>query len=802
VPVDIEDEMKASYIDYAMSVIVGRALPDVRDGLKPVQRRILYGMYDMGLTRDKQHRKSAKVIGEVMGTFHPHGELAIYDALVRLAQDFSSRYMLVDGQGNFGSMDGDPPAAMRYTEVRLASISNEVLSDIDKKTVNFLPNYDNTHQEPAVLPTRVPLMLANGSSGIAVGMATNIPPHNLSELLDGLVLLLDDPETDLPALMKAIPGPDFPTGAMILGRQGIREAYATGRGSIRMQARCAIETLKGDRQRIVVSEIPYQVNKAQMIEHMAELVKEKKVEGITDLRDESDRDGVRIVIEVGRGEIPQVILNRLYKHTSLRTSFGVIMLALVDGQPVVMNLKQALGHFLEHRREVVIRRAKFELERAEKRAHIVEGLKRALSALDRIVRLIRESKGADEARTGLMKLLKLDAEQAQAILDMRLAQITALERHKLDGEYQELLKTIARLKGILESDRRIKGVIREELLELKAKFGDKRRTEIVSEAPEELTMEDLVPQEDVVITLSHSGYIKRQPLESYRSQRRGGRGVTGAETKEEDFVEEFFTASTHSDLLFFTNLGRVFWLKAYQVPETGRYARGKALANLHKFLEGERVCTPLAVKKFREGAWLIMATRGGMVKRIALNEFSNAVARGVKAMNIRKGDELIGVLLSGGTNDVVLATAEGKAIRFKESKVRTMGRSAGGVRGIRLDKNDHVVGVAVTGPKGTLLSMTERGFGKRTALSQYRISGRGGKGVANLKVTPKTGRVIGVLRVEDQDEIMITTAKGIFLRLTVKDVRLTGRNAQGVGLIRLESGDKAVGALWLPKEEA
>jgi len=799
--VDVKDEMKSSYIDYAMSVIVGRALPDVRDGLKPVQRRILYGMYDMGLTHEKPTRKAAKVVGEVMGNWHPHGDSSIYEALVRMAQDFSSRYPTVEGQGNFGSMDGDPPAAMRYTEARLASISGLVLADIDEQTVDYLPNYDGSRQEPVVLPTRVPLFLANGAAGIAVGMATNIPPHNLGELIDALIILLEDKDADLKTLMKVLPGPDFPTGGLLLGREGIRNAYSTGRGSLIIQARANVEQLKGERQRIVITEIPYQVNKAQLIEHIAELVKAKTVEGITDLRDESDRDGVRVVIEVGRGEVPQVILNRLYKHTALRTSFGVIMLAIVDGQPRVMGLREILAHFIEHRRIVVIRRTKFQLAKAEARAHIVEGLKKAISALERVVKLIRASKNTEEARTGLMRLLRIDEMQSQAILDMRLAQLTALDRYKLDEEYTELLKTISRLKGILDSDRRVREVIKEEMLEMKKKFADKRRTEIQDSGPEEMKMEDLVPEEEVVITLSHAGYIKRMPMESYRSQKRGGKGVTGADTKEEDFVEELFQASTHSDLLFFTNIGRVFWLKAYQVPEASRYARGKALANLLRLLEGERVCAAMAVKKFREGAWLLMGTRQGMAKRIALTEFAHPQARGVRAIKVRKGDELIGVTMSDGNHEAILATARGKAIRFREKQVRPMGRTAAGVRGIRLDKNDTVVGMTATGAKGALLSVTSKGFGKRSLMAAYRVTGRGGKGVVNLKVTDKTGHVAGVARVEDEDEIMVTTAKGMFLRAKVKDVRLTGRNAQGVSLIRLEAGDQVSVVARLVREE-
>jgi DNA gyrase subunit A len=737
-----------------------------------------------------------------MGKLHPHGSDAIYESQVRMAQDFWTRYPPVQGQGNYGSMDGDPPAAMRYTECRLASIATLVLADIGEETVDFIPNYDNSRTEPVVLPTQVPLLLANGTSGIAVGMATNIPPHNLGELSDALVLLLENRDATLSELMKVLPGPDFPGGGLILGREGIKDAYATGRGSVQMQARVGIEETKGERQRIVVTELPYQVNKAQLITHIAELAKAKTIEGISDLRDESDRDGVRIVIEVGRGEMPQVILNRLYKHTELRTSFGVIMLAISHGQPRIMGLKGILEEFIAHRKDVVVRRTKFQLARAEARAHILEGLKKAVSALERVIKLIRNAKGPDEAKVGLMKLLRIDALQAQAILDLRLAQLSQLERLKLDEEYRDTLKTIARLKGILESERRVREVIKSELEEVKKRFGDPRRTEITGSAPEEMKMEDLVPKEEVVITVSHAGYIKRQPVEQYRSQRRGGKGVTGAETKEEDWLEELFVADTHADLLFFTNLGRVFWLKAYQVPEAGRYARGKALANVLKFQEGERVCAPISVSKFREGSWLVMATRMGNVKRIALTEFANPQSRGVKAISIRRGDELIGVAQSSGNHEIVLATASGKAIRFRVGQVRPMGRSAAGVRGISLAKGDRVVGMTLTDGKGSLLTVAEHGFGKRTPLNQYRVTGRGGKGIANLKVTERTGPVVGVLRVDEEDEVMLTTAKGIFLRSKVADVRVIGRNAQGVHLIRLEAGDKLVAAARLAKEDA
>ncbi len=801
--VDLEEEMTSSYSDYAMSVIVGRALPDVKDGLKPVQRRVLYQMYDMGLTHEKPFRKAALVVGDVMGKLHPHGGDAIYESLVRMAQDFSTRYMLIQGQGNFGSVDGDPPAAMRYTECRLSTIAAMALADIDENTVDFIPNYDASRTEPVVLPTRVPLMLANGAEGIAVGMATKIPPHNLSELIDGLILLLENKDATIAELMKLIPGPDFPTAGFIMGRGGIKDAYTSGRGSILMQAKTVIEPLKGDRERIVVTELPYQVNKAQLIEHIADLVKAKTIQGISDLRDESSREGMRIVIEISRGEVPQVILNHLYKHTAMRTSFNVIMLVIVDGHPKVLDLKSILALFIEHRRDVVVRRTKFQLARAEKRAHIVEGLKKAISALERVIRLIRDSKGTDEARTGLMKLLKIDQEQSQAILDMRLAHISQLERFKLDEEYAELLKTIARLKGILDSEKKVREVIKEELLELKERFGDTRRTVIMGSAPEEMKMEDLVPKEEVIITLSHAGYIKRQPVEQYRSQKRGGKGVTGAETKEEDWLEELFAADTHADLLFFTTLGRIFWLKAYQVPEAGRYARGKALANLHKFAEGETVCACIAVEKFKENSWLVMATRGGMVKRIAVKEFENAQARGVKAMSVKKGDVLIGVAESrGGTGEIVLATAEGKAIRFAEKTVREMGRAAGGVRGINLGKGDHVVGMTLADGKGDVLTVTQHGYGKRTPFAEYRVTGRGGKGIVNLKVTERTGPVVAVLKAMDTDEVMLTTAKGIFLRAKVKDVREIGRNAQGVHLIRLDAGDKLVAAARLVPEDA
>jgi len=790
-PMDIEDEMKHSYLDYAMSVIVGRALPDVRDGLKPVHRRILYAMNEMGLAPNKPHRKSAKVVGEVLGNYHPHGDTAVYDTLVRLAQDFSCRYPLVDGQGNFGSVDGDPAAAMRYTEVRLASIAMELLTDIDKETVDFRPNYDESRQEPTVLPARLPYLLINGSAGIAVGMATNIPPHNLSEVVDALAAMLDDPEIKVEELIKIVKGPDFPTGGYILGKEGIRQMYLTGRGQIQMQARAKVEEDKKGRKKIIVSEIPYQVNKAQLIESIANLVQNKKIDGITDLRDESDREGMRIVIEIGKHDNAEVILNQLYKHTQMRETFGAILLALVDGTPRVLNLKGLLHYYIRHREEVVTRRTEFDLDKAEKRAHILEGLKIAVNNLDRIIKTIRTSSTVDEARQSLKKFFKLSDIQAQAILDMRLQQLTQLERKKIEQEYLEVIKTIETLKGILASRKKILAIIKDELLQAKAKFGDARRTEIIGKA-QEMEVTDLIADEDVAVTISHAGYIKRMPVSTYRAQRRGGRGVTAAGTKEDDFMEQLFMASTHDALLFFSRMGQLYWLKVYEIPEAGRAAKGRPISGLVRLKEGDAIAAAIPVKNF-EKQYLLLATRYGMVKKSRLEEFSKPRAGGILALKLQKGDAVIGVEVTSGKEEVALATKQGKGIRFKESKVREMGRTAKGVRGLSLSKDDEIIGMTVVhSVKNTFLTVTEHGFGKRTQVSDYRLQNRGGKGLINLKVTDRTGLVVDVKEVVDDDELMVITAQGITLRTRVKDMKVQGRNTQGVRLIRVEDKDRVV----------
>jgi DNA gyrase subunit A len=793
-PANIEDEMKNSYIDYAMSVIVGRALPDVRDGLKPVHRRLLYAMWEMGLDHSKPYRKSAKIVGEVMGNYHPHGDSAIYDTMVRMAQDWNLRYPVVEGQGNFGSVDGDPPAAMRYTEARLARIADELLGDIEKDTVDFGPNYDESREEPLILPVKLPNLLVNGSSGIAVGMATNIPPHNLGEVVDGLSLLIENPEIGVDDLMKVIKGPDFPTGGFILGRDGIKEAFRTGRGSIQIQARVKTETDKKDRERLVITELPYQVNKAQLIESIANLVRDKKVEGIRDLRDESDREGMRVVIELQKDANDQVILNQLYKHTNLRTSFGVIMLALVDGQPKVLNLKGLLHFFLQHRREVIVRRAKFELAKAERRAHILEGYKIALDNLDRVIKLIRASKNAEEAKEGLMKTFKLTEVQALAILELRLQQLTNLERQKIEDEYLELIKTIERLKSLLASDKKIMALIKEELLALKEKYGDPRRTDIIGKA-QDLTMEDLVAEEQVVVTLSHGGYIKRLPVDTYRAQKRGGKGIAGMGTKEEDFVKSLFIASTHDVLLVFTSAGKVHWLRVFGIPEAGRAAKGRHIGGLLTLGKEEAVASTIVVRDFAQEAFLVMGTKNGLVKKTKLEAYSNPRAGGIIAITLTQGDVLMDVQLAADSEDLILATREGMAIRFKLEEVREVGRTGQGVKGVNLEKDDHVIGMeVVTDPKGTLLTVCARGFGKRTDLEEYRVQGRAGKGLINVKVTEKTGKVIGIVPVQDADELMLISTSGTMLRMKISDIKTIGRNTQGVRLIKLEESE-SVGAV-------
>ncbi|MDR5693784.1 MAG: DNA gyrase subunit A [Armatimonadota bacterium] len=795
IPRPIEEEMKASYLDYAMSVIVSRALPDVRDGLKPVQRRILYGMLELGLRPDAAYKKCARIVGDVMGRYHPHGDAPVYEALVRMAQEFSFRYPLVDGQGNFGSVDGDSPAAMRYTEARLSSIAMEMLADIDKETVDFMPNFDQTMMEPTVLPARVPNLLMNGASGIAVGMATNIPPHNLSELVDALVYLVDrwDPEKGYAAdpedLLKIVKGPDFPTGGLILGKEGIRDAYLKGKGSIPIRAKATIEELRGGRTAIVVTEIPYMVNKAALIERIAGLVREKKVTGITDLRDESDREGLRIVIELRRDANPQIVLNQLYKHTQMQTSFGAIMLALVDGIPRILTLKELLTHYLEHRRVVTERRIRHELSKAEQRLHIVEGLHIALQHLDEVLALIRKSKDVPSARKGLASKFGLSEVQADAILEMRLQRLTALEREKLEEEHRELLKRIASLREILLDPRKILGIVRQELLEIKERYGDERRTRILAKEAE-LEAEDLIADTPVVVTLTRFGYIKRQPLDVYRSQRRGGRGIMGMETREEDVVEHAVVTTNHSFLLFFTDRGKVYRLKAYEVPEAGRTARGVALSNLVGISGGERVNAVIGLRSFEEAGHLFMVTKYGFAKKTGLMEFIHARRAGVIAVALDEGDELVGVRHTDGTKELVLATRLGQAIRFHEKDIREMGRAARGVRAIRLRQGDEVVGVAEVHEGRTLLTVTDLGYGKRTPVEAYPLQRRGGKGVRNIRIGRKNGHVVTIRAIDDEDEILIVTTKGIVFRCPGKDLSIMGRNAQGVRIIKVGEDDR------------
>ena len=791
VSVSIEEEMRVSYLDYAMSVIIGRALPEVRDGLKPVQRRILYAMYREGLLPSKKYSKSAGVVGEVLKKYHPHGDSAVYDAMVRLAQDFNMRYPLVDGQGNFGSIDGDAAAAYRYTEARLAKMAEELLADIEKETVDFIPNFDETTEEPSVLPTRIPNLLINGAAGIAVGMATNIPPHNLSEVVDGLVMLLDHTDTTVEELMTIVKGPDFPTGAVIHGRRGIIDAYIQGRGLVKVQAKARIEREAKSGDSIIVTEIPYQVNKSRLIEKIAELVREKKIDGIADIRDESDRDeNVRIVLDLKRDQIPQVILNNLYKHTQMEATFGIIMLALVNGQPKVMNLPEMLHHFLQHRRDVIIKRTRFELRKAEERSHILEGLKIALDYLDEIITLIRAARSPEEAKTNLVTRYPLSAIQAQAILDMRLQRLTGLERQKIIDESKATLKEIGRLKSILGSEALVSRIIKDELLEIKTKYADNRKTEIIDETTE-LTMEDLIREEEMVITLTHYGYIKRLPLDTYRSQRRGGKGLTGMETREEDYVEQLFIGSSHDYMLFFSNLGRLYWLKTYQIPEAGRTAKGKALVNLLPLADGERITTALNVRDFREG-YLVMFTKGGIVKKTPLTEYGNPRSKGIIAVNLDAGDELIAVKLTIGKNDLVMGTRNGLAVRFSEEAVRSMGRTARGVIGIRLGQDDKVVSANVLEEKTKLLTVTEKGLGKLSKIDDYPLHGRGGKGVISIKIVERGGNAVGLIQVKDEDEIVLITNMGKVIRMPVRNISVLSRNTQGVKLMDLEANDRIV----------
>src|SRR5688572_10026682 len=808
IPVNIEDEMKRSYMDYAMSVIIGRALPDVRDGLKPAHRRVLYGMRTMGLASNRAYRKCAKIVGEVMGNYHPHGDASIYDTLVRLAQDFNMRYPLVDGQGNFGSIDGDPPAAMRYTEARPEALAEAMMTDLDKETVDFVPNYDETTEEPTVLPTPFPNLLVNGSAGIAVGMATNVPPHNMREILDAVIAAIEHRgqavEARRRAVLRIVPGPDFPSGGFIVGRQGIFQAYTTGRGAITLRARTEIEeSKKGDRVAIVVNEIPYQVNKARLIEKIAELAREKTIEGISDLRDESDRDGMRIVIELKRGEVPEVILNNLYKHTQLQTTFGIIMLAIVGGRPRVLSLLEVIEHFIEFRREVVRRRTEFELRKAEARAHILEGLKIALDHLDEVIKLIRGSKSPAEAREGLMTQFKLSQLQSQAILDMQLQRLTGLERQKILDELLELMKTIERLRAILSSEDLLMQLVVNELKAVRDKFGDDRRTEIIDESGE-LRIEDLIADEDMAITVTNTGYIKRTPISTYRAQRRGGKGRIGMRTREEDYVSHLFVASTHAYIMIFTDRGRAYWLKVHEVPDVGPGGKGKAIVNLVQLEADEKIAALLAVKAFPEQEdqqFIVMGTRKGTVKKTDMTAFSNPRPSGIIAMGIEDGDAVIAVELSDGKEQVFIGTSDGMAIRFEETDVRPMGRTAYGVRGITLREGDEVVAMEVVREGGTVLTVAQNGYGKRTELEEYRLQSRGGVGIINIQTSDRNGKVVGIAYVHDDDELMLISQQGMILRMKAGDIRVIGRATQGVRLIEMEEGDAVVSVAKLAEKE-
>lgn len=801
IPVDIEAEMKQSFLDYSMSVIISRALPDVRDGLKPVHRRILYTMGELNLGPTRPYRKCAKICGDVTGNYHPHGDAVVYPALVRLAQDFSMRYPLVDGQGNFGSIDGDPPAAMRYTEARLTRIAEEMLRDIDAETVDFDPNYDNSRMEPRVLPSAVPNLVINGASGIAVGMATNIPPHNLKETVNALRAMIAKPDITGKELMKHIPGPDFPTGGFICGREGIVNAYTTGRGTLVLRARAVIEKQKRtERESIVITEIPYQLNKSALIEKIAELVKEKRLEGISDLRDESDREGMRIVVELKKDAVPEVVLNALYKHTPMQMTFGVIMLAIVNNQPKILTLKQMLRYYLDHRLEVVTRRCLFELRKAEERQHILQGLQIALDHLDEVISLIRKSPNPPEAKVGLMEKFGLTDIQAQAILDMRLQRLTGLERQKILDELKEVTARIAELKNILADEKKIYAIIDKELKEISEKYGDERRTEIIG-AVGDFSVEDLIVEEDMVVTISHTGYIKRNSLSLYRAQRRGGKGKTGMSTKEEDFVADLFVASTHSHILFFSNHGKVYSLKVHEIPQAGRAAKGKAIVNLLPLAEGEMITEILPVKEFDEGRFIIMATTKGIIKKTELKAFSNIRSTGIIAIILDEGDRLICARITDGNQEVLLSSAGGKSIRFKESEVRPMGRATRGVKGMNLAKGDELVGMEIISEGTTILTVSEMGYGKRSPLEDYPRQKRGGKGVITLKTTQRNGRVKGVFQVADEDELMLITNTGKIIRLKVNSIRVIGRNTQGVKLIGLEPGEKVTGIERLAEKD-
>ncbi|CDD37011.1 dNA gyrase subunit A [Clostridium sp. CAG:356] len=799
---DIEEEMRTAYIDYAMSVIVSRALPDVRDGLKPVHRRILYAMHEDGITSDKPYRKCANTVGSVLGRYHPHGDASVYDAMVRMAQDFSMRYMLIDGHGNFGSIDGDGAAAMRYTEARMSKIAEQMLVDIEKNTVDFMPNYDDRLQEPTVLPAKIPALLVNGSSGIAVGMATNIPPHNLTEVINGIIKIIDDDNVTDDELIQIIKGPDFPTGGLILGLEGIKEAYKTGRGKIIMRAEAEIEEMSGNRQRIIVSSLPYQVNKARLIENIARLAREKRIEGISEMRDESDRkEKVRIVMELKRDANPQVVLNQLYKNTQMQDTFGVIMLALVDGEPKVLTLRQCLDCYIEHRKTVILRRTQFDLDKALARAHILEGLRIAIDNIDEVIAIIRSS--YDDAKERLIERFGLTDIQAQAILDMRLKTLSGLQREKIEEEYKQLMELIEHLRAILNSEKLVFDIIKEELIEIRDKFGDDRKTKIVA-AEGEIDIDDLIKEEQTVIALTHFGYIKRMPIDTYRSQKRGGKGITGIATREEDFVKQIFTASTHDTILFFTNKGKLYKLRGYEVPEAGRTARGTAIVNLLSLDAGEKVSAVIPIQNFAEGKYLLMATKNGLIKKTALAEYNSARKTGLQGITLKEDDELIAVRLTDGEDNVVLVTRNGMCITFDEKDVRPIGRVSQGVIGIRIDEDDEVIGMEsiISGGKATLLAITENGFGKRTELDEYRVQIRGGKGVITYKVTQKTGKLVGARIATDDEDVMLITDKGTIIRLKVKDISVLGRSTQGVTLMRTTDGGKVVSMETLTPEIA
>jgi DNA gyrase subunit A len=801
IPINIEDEMKKSYMDYAMSVIIGRALPDVRDGLKPVHRRILYAMNELNNDWDKPYKKSARIVGDVIGKYHPHGDMAVYDTIVRMAQDFSLRYPLIDGQGNFGSIDGDPPAAMRYTEIRMSKLSRELLEDIDKETVDFVPNYDESLVDPVVLPSKFPNLIINGSSGIAVGMATNIPPHNLVETINALIALIENPEVSIEELMNHIPGPDFPTAGFIYGKEGIRQAYETGKGVIQLRARAIIERdRKGERESIVITELPYQTNKAKLIERIAELIEEKVIEGISNVRDESDREGMRVVIELKRNEVSEVILNQLYKHTQMQTSFGIILLAIHQNQPKLLSLKEMLQFFVQHRREVVTRRSLFDLKKAEARAHILEGLKKAIEQIDAIISTIKASNTPKEAKERLIERFALSEEQAQAILDMRLQRLTNLEHRKIVEEYEETIKLINRLKALLASEQLMLNLIKEELVSIRDAYGDERHTEIVDVAPE-IQIEDLIAEEDMVVTITHTGYIKRNPISLYRSQHRGGKGKMGINVKEEDFVVDLFIASTHDYILFFTDAGKIHWMKVHELPQAGRLTRGKAIVNLLNLSSQEKVTTILSLKDFAPGKFITFMTKRGVIKKSALEAYSNPRVGGIIAIHLDEGDELISARLTDGKQHLFLGTKMGKAIYFPETQIRELSRTARGIRGIKISKGDEVVGMEVVFPHTQILTVTANGYGKRTQVSEYRVQNRGGSGIFTVKRTQKTGDVVTIKTVTDEDELMLISDKGKIIRLRSVDIPTQGRTTQGVRLITIEEKERVVAVARLAEKE-